>query len=172
MRKLYLAGPMVACNDKKATAWRNEITERLDACYQIVNPMARDHRFDYDPHKHKNLIVEGDKEDIDGCDYIIAYPWKQSTGTSMEMMYAYMTGKKILVLLPELPLWKRIYNFFRPPMFRYYRTLSPWTDYHAFRKFDSINGLVSFLKTEHVLDYELIDWYHNKPSTEHTGEHS
>lgn len=107
----YLAGPINGCTDEEAFGWRREATCLLGG--DVLDPMARDYRGVEDQSVAE--IVEGDKADIDACSVVLVHHPKSSTGTDMEIMYAYMMGKPVIAVVPSSA------------------TVSPWLRYHATR---------------------------------------
>ena len=108
--KVYLAGPIDGCTDEEAKDWRALAKKRLgdDQC---LDPMRRDYRG-----KETEAfvdIVEGDLEDIDDCDVVLAYCWKPGWGTPMEIMYASMNYIPVVAVDPGD------------------NVTSPWVRYHA-----------------------------------------
>lgn len=114
---VYLAGPIFGATDAEANDWRDIATQRLEeAGHATLNPMRHDYR------GHENQypveIVNGDKDDIDGSDAVLAYCPKPSAGTSMEVLYCFDRHIPCVVVVPEaLQLLGT--------------RLSPWLVYHA-----------------------------------------
>ena len=75
------------CTYTETHSWRDFIKEHL--AYRSVSCL--------DPTKRKVNIAQ-DKADIRGCDVMLAYCWKPSVGTAMEIMYAYCHDKHIIVV--------------------------------------------------------------------------
>jgi len=109
-KRLYLAGPINDCSDGQAHGWRETVMQALAGRYEFVNPMVRDYR----GHEDQNVaaIVEGDLADIRSCHAMLAYVWKPSTGTAMEIRFA---SKEL-----GIP----VYAVSTHPV-------SPWLRYHA-----------------------------------------
>jgi hypothetical protein len=105
--RVYLAGPINACTDEEANAWRNIAQERI--VVECLNPMVRDYRGVEDMNAKK--VVEGDKADIHTCNIILANCPKPSVGTSMEVKEAHDSHIYVVVVAPKP--W------------------SPWLVYHA-----------------------------------------
>lgn len=105
---VYLSGPINGCSDKEARAWRLQIIEICGPRYHFLNPMDRDYRGIEDG--NFEAIVEADLKDIAQCDIVVAYPWKASTGTSMENWDAHIEQKDIVVIAedPVSPWWRFI----------------------------------------------------------------
>lgn len=75
-------------------------------------------------------IVEGDKADILQADIVLVYPWKSSTGTAMEILFAWAQGKKVYVVFDDQ------------------RRLSPWITYHCHKIFPTMAEAIAQLKLE------------------------
>jgi len=99
--KVYLAGPINACDDVEASSWRDHLKAELkyDVDIVFIDPMARDFRGIEG--NHMDGIVEGDLRDIQSADIVVANTWKPSFGTAMEVFYAKSIGKHVIVLHPE-----------------------------------------------------------------------
>lgn len=119
--KVYLAGPINGRTDAECNDWRAE-AKRLLTPHETLDPMARDYR----GMESLNFtdLVEGDKIDIDSCDALLAYCDVPSVGTSMEILYAWERGKRIVVVVP---------NGGR---------VSPWLTYHSLGVFDDLASAV------------------------------
>jgi nucleoside 2-deoxyribosyltransferase len=91
MIKIYLAGPVDNCSEKEQTMWRH-VVKQTKSEYTFLDPM----HYEVDVVRGKrtiNKVIELEKGDIIDCDVLLAYPWKSSSGTAMEIMYAYMLNK-------------------------------------------------------------------------------
>lgn len=107
---IYLAGPINACDDEEVTRWRESVKRAAGKAY-CSDPADRDYR----GMEHLNVekLVEDDKKAIDKCDTVFAYCWKPSVGTSMEILYAWERGKRVVIVVPST------------------ERVSPWLTYHA-----------------------------------------
>lgn len=122
--KVYLAGPINGCTDKEAGDWRSTATSILqERGIDVLDPMARDYRGIED--ENVNLIVKGDKEDIDGCHVLLANCPKPSVGTSMEVFFAHLRHKTVVVVAPE--------------------PVSPWLRYHATDVFQDLDEALAYI---------------------------
>ena len=104
MPTVYLAGPMEGCNDHKKWGWRNELKTDLKARgWTVLMPEAFTHHdfLGMSDDAIAEKVVGSDMGRIDEADLIVAYYWQKSTGTAMELMYAKMKGKRIIVLVPN-----------------------------------------------------------------------
>jgi nucleoside 2-deoxyribosyltransferase len=87
--RVYLAGPPFA------EEYRRRATALLgDAGLEAVDPMRRDFRGSTSGHETE--IVEGDLEDIRGCDALLAAFTAPDEGTAMEAWYAHSLGKPVV----------------------------------------------------------------------------
>jgi nucleoside 2-deoxyribosyltransferase len=124
--KIYLAGPMFQTTDDECKVWRDDAINRL-AGHEIFNPMIRDYREGADGHIAE--IVEEDKADIDTCDMLLVNHTRASVGTSMEILYAWERGKRILTVVHS-------------------DEISPWLKYHSERIFKSVDEAIEFINNE------------------------
>lgn len=128
---VYLAGPINGCTDDEANGWRESFMTRLPT-YGFLDPMERDYRGRED--ECINEIVELDKSDINDCDIFLAYHWKSSDGTSMEIHYAWELRQKqsesplVLVVIPEG------------------QRISPWVRYHSDKIIPTLEDGVGWIK--------------------------
>ena len=113
---VYLAGPINGCTDSEASGWRAGFMASLPHC-GFLDPMVRDYRGRED--ECLNEIVELDKKDINDCDIFLAYHWKKSDGTSMEIYHAWLLRRqrqcyqRVVVVIPKD------------------QPISPWVRYHS-----------------------------------------
>ena len=119
MLKIYLAGPVDNCSSSEQMVWRRMV-QSVYHQYKYMDPMA----YEVDVMRGKksmNEIIQLEKQDIYNCDVLLAYPWNPSSGTAMEIMYAYMLNTdvrrndkiKIVVVIEKN------------------KYLSPWISHHA-----------------------------------------
>lgn len=124
--KVYLGGPINGCTDDEANGWRDKVKAELAASgWEAIDPMDRDYRGQEMEPGIAKAIVENDKLDIDGADVLLMNCPKPSVGTSMEVLYGYMTGKRVICVIPKGS------------------TPSPWLVYHATRVIEgsALDGL-------------------------------
>jgi nucleoside 2-deoxyribosyltransferase len=87
--RVYLAGPPFA------EEYRRRAAALLRAAgLEAVDPMRRDFRGNTSGHESE--IVEGDLEDIRGCDAVLAAFTAPDEGTAMEAWYAHSLGKPVV----------------------------------------------------------------------------
>lgn len=108
--RIYLAGPINDCTDGQAHGWRDIVMGALEKYHTFANPMVRDYRGK--EAEHVADIVDGDLADLATCDLLLAYCWKPSYGTAMEIWHA--------VRDLRIP----VHAVCAPPV-------SPWVAYHA-----------------------------------------
>jgi hypothetical protein len=107
-----------------AKGWREYLPNTFGEI-NWIDPMVRDYRGmegDFD----KEIVVL-DKLDIDHSDVVLVYYEQPSIGTSMEIMYAWMTSKPIVIVTKE-------------------QKVSPWLTYHATLIVGSFKEAVDFIR--------------------------
>lgn len=109
MNTIYLCGPINGCTDEECRDWRSYVTEAWGG--RCIDPMVRDYRGREEEAYRE--IVELDKIDVAEADIILVNYDKPSVGTSMEILYAWERGKRIIVVCREGDV------------------ISPWLRYHA-----------------------------------------
>lgn len=98
---VYLCGPINGCNDSEAHDWREDAKVVLGSTFQFLDPMRRDYRGrELEPHI-VDEIVDGDKRDLDNTDILFAYCPKPSVGTSMEILYFWERGGRVVIVHPN-----------------------------------------------------------------------
>ena len=105
--RVYLAGPIFQQTDAVCNDWRAVF--KVVTGYEWLDPMKRDFRGKED--KAYAEIVEGDKEDIDGCNIMVAKVDPVSAGTSMEVLWAWLNETPVIAIVNG--------------------RISPWVRYHA-----------------------------------------
>ena len=119
MHRVYLAGPPFAEEYRR----RAEALVRA-AGWEPVDPMRRDFRGNTSGNEAE--IVDGDLDDIDACDAVLADFTSSDEGTSMEAWYAHSRGRPVVV-----------YTGGTPP--------HPWTAYVAHSCHASLEDAVAAL---------------------------
>lgn len=97
--KIYLAGPMEGLTAEQMQGWRKEMTAQL-AWLQIYDPTRRIEYHSGDGINRARFLFQMDLKDIDESDIIFVDARAKAgrgTGTSMEVMYAWMKQKPIIV---------------------------------------------------------------------------
>jgi nucleoside 2-deoxyribosyltransferase len=87
--RVYLAGPPFAEEYRRRAA-----ALLRETGLEPVDPMRRDFRGNTTGHESE--IVEGDLEDIRGCDAVLAAFTAPDEGTAMEAWYAHSLGKPLI----------------------------------------------------------------------------
>jgi len=105
--KVYLCGGINGLTDADCRDWR-AAAKRMLPC-ECIDPMRRDYR----GKENENYvqIVEFDLEDIATVDVVLVNAIRPSWGTAMEIVYAHISGKKIVAFAGEC--------------------ISPWLRYHC-----------------------------------------
>ena len=102
---------MTGCAWAEAAEWRDEAKFWLNRHGLVaLNPMDRDYRSD--PLSHLPALVEEDKIAIELSDIVLVNFTSKSIGTSMEILYAWERGKRIIVVSEDF-------------------TEDPWLVYHS-----------------------------------------
>lgn len=112
MKKVYLAGPMDGCTEDECHGWRDTFS-KAHPDLGCLDPTVRSYT---DPFGDKEYItlVEADLDDIRKADALLAYVWKTSGGTSMELVWAHdILHIPTIVVVPNLAI------------------VGPWVRYHA-----------------------------------------
>lgn len=121
--KVYLAGAINKRTYYECKEWRQKVGGILkNAGHIVLDPLRRNYRG-----KEKiafREIVEKDKQDIDDSDVLLVYWNKPSTGTSMEILYAWERNKTVIVVCKETD-------------------PSPWLVYHSSKIFDNFEKAIA-----------------------------
>jgi nucleoside 2-deoxyribosyltransferase len=121
--KVYLCGPINGCTDSEAKDWRESVKTHFP---ESIDPMVRDYRGVEDAAYRE--IVDLDKRDVRSCDVVLVNYIKPSVGTSMEVFYAWTTGKPVVVwCAPDA-------------------SISPWLRYHSTAFVHSLGEAILKLK--------------------------
>lgn len=113
--KVYLCGGINGMSDDAAKNWREEAKSMLEPKFlapeepviECLDPMRRDYRGKEDDSVEE--IYRGDLEDIVNSDLLLVNASRPSWGTAMEMVYARMMGKPVIVIITNGPIspWLR-----------------------------------------------------------------
>ena len=114
--KIYLCGPINGCTDNQAQTWRDWFKRAGGTSpflsFEWIDPMKRDYRgTEFENYRE---IVELDKRDVESCDAVIVLYSSPSVGTSMEMLWAWLCHKPIVLINTSED-----------------HHISPWLVYHA-----------------------------------------
>lgn len=120
---VYLSGAMLDCTDAECRDWREFAKENINGV--SLDPMIRDYR--ERPMDGMVDMVENDKADIDGCNVVLVNFVKPSVGTSMEVLYGWERGKKVVLVAPPET------------------SVSPWLIYHSHQVFRTVEDAVAFI---------------------------
>lgn len=80
----------------EATRWRNKLKSQFKESVEWGDPCDFEVGL-----KSAEEVVEMDKNWIRTCDFLVVNMWKIGAGTCMEMFFANMIGKPILLLTKE-----------------------------------------------------------------------
>jgi nucleoside 2-deoxyribosyltransferase len=128
VKTLYLAGPINGCSDTEANDWRTIAKEKLAGDYRFLDPMRRDYRGREMEAGIAREICDGDIEDIQESDVILAMCPKPSVGTSMEIFFAFHNlGKPVVVVCDGV--------------------LSPWLKNFSTAQYANLLSAITYLRT-------------------------
>jgi nucleoside 2-deoxyribosyltransferase len=91
---IYLSGPMRDTTEYECLSWRQQLIKKYSFAFDFLDPTR--HMQPASP-----TLIEQDKRDIDLSDAIIANVWKYSSGTLMEVFFAFTSGKTVVVVAPQ-----------------------------------------------------------------------
>lgn len=114
---VYLCGPIAFCTDGECVAWREKVKADKSEVFTFLDPLRRDYRGAEIQNVEK--LVHDDLEDIENSHALLVGHTRPSTGTAMEIVYAFTSGKPVVVVAQDLA------------------TVSPWIIYHATKVTDS-----------------------------------
>jgi len=123
MKTVYLCGPINGCTDSEASDWRESVKRAYAG--PTIDPMVRDYR-GREAEAFRE-IVELDKIDVASSDVILVNYDKPSVGTSMEVLYAWQLGKRVIVVMREDAV------------------VSPWLRYHATNLVHSFDAAIRLI---------------------------
>jgi len=118
--KIYLAGPMRYCTTTEITEWRNLVKYNLKN-FEFFDPSLKT--------KHKSS-VKRDLYMIKKSDIVVANCWKDSVGTSMEIIHSFFNFKVVIVICKEI-------------------NISSWIEEHCHFIFETIEEFLSFMWSNH-----------------------
>ena len=122
-KTVYLSGAMLGCTDEECRDWREFVKQKLKGV--SLDPMIRDYRDR--PMEGMMDMVVNDKADIDLCNVVLVNFVKPSVGTSMEVLYGWERGKKIILVAPLDTV------------------ISPWLVYHSHHIFHTVEEAVDYI---------------------------
>jgi CheY-like chemotaxis protein/nucleoside 2-deoxyribosyltransferase len=135
MKKLsiYLAGPITGLDKQEALSWRNEFKVRFGECHEIKIPLDRDIAYEgLEGLERFRRIAYGERLDILNSDATIAVIDRPSMGTAMGIMYAYLSGRTVVIIHAD-------------PSIK----LSPMVCHHNHFITDSVEHAISFIEMRH-----------------------
>lgn len=95
---IYLAGPLHECDDFECLSWRREAAALLGG--RVLDPCRRDYRGRKLSAEQKRQLVDEDLADVKASVGVLAHCWKSTTGTAMEIVYAKLWRKPVVVVIP------------------------------------------------------------------------
>lgn len=120
---VYLCGGINGLSDSECKDWREYAKSKLS---RTLDPMRRDYRGR--EAECVDEIVNGDLEDIDASDVVLANCMRPSWGTAMEVFYAYQAGKTVYIVAPK--------------------GCSPWLMHHCTERFDTLDEALEAIGTQ------------------------
>ena len=133
---IYLSGPISNTEASTALAWRAAFRDRWGDTFDVHVPQDRDAHFKHqvDGPARWLEIADGERLDILNSDATIAYVPSVSMGTAMGIMYAYLSGRTVVVV-NKLPAGVR---------------LSRMVGAHAHHVCSSLEAAVDFIRARHA----------------------
>jgi nucleoside 2-deoxyribosyltransferase len=123
-KTVYLCGGINKLSDAECKDWREEAKCLLGPEFETLDPMRRDYRGREGDFSAE--IVRHDQTDIAMSDIILVRAEKPSWGTAMEMVYAKLLGKFVVVFgAGDKP--------------------SPWIVFHSNKMFPNLNEAISWI---------------------------
>lgn len=98
MKKIFLSGPIRGLSREESLGWRVEAIKQLEANFFICHALRG--REEKETMPDPRLAIIRDKNDIDDSDIILlndSFADASMIGTSMEVLYAFMKNKVIIV---------------------------------------------------------------------------
>ena len=136
---IYLAGAITNQNESEAIGWREEFRNQYGGRFEIISPEDKWPRME----KYRGTdqwpksIVAGERRDIQNSNAMIAKISPLSAGTSIGLVYAYLSGKTV-VLYDEN--YKDNSDI---------EKVSPVVLFHKHEIFNSFEDCVSFIESRH-----------------------
>lgn len=97
---VYLCGGINGLSDSDCVDWREFAKSNLTR--ETLDPMRRDYRGREMEPGIAREIVAGDIADIKECDFVLVWHPKPSSGTDMEMRFAFSEArKKVITVIPD-----------------------------------------------------------------------
>ncbi len=87
---VHLSGPLSGCNESQKKAWRDELTHLLHE-FTCTNPLPWGESFDFS--RNLRAIAE--------CDILVANMWKESIGTTFDIIHARNLGRPVVLIDPN-----------------------------------------------------------------------
>lgn len=123
--KIYLSGPIQHCEDIEKRDWREYAEDHLE--YETLNPLRHEFIKYKDATKEEcQVLVDLDKIDIMQSKVVLVNYTRPSSGTAMEILFAFNTMKKVYVIKST-------------------EVLSPWVIAHCHKIFNSVEEAVEYI---------------------------
>lgn len=87
---VHLSGPLSGCNTQQRRLWRDEF-KRLCPDMETIDPSGWDDGWDF----------SRDLRAVASCDVVVANMWKESIGTTIEIMQARARGRPVVLIDPN-----------------------------------------------------------------------
>lgn len=131
---IYLAGPITGQTVQDMSTWRDKFKENYRDRFVIKSPLDRDRENIQlcGKARHK-AIAYGERKDILNCDATIALLDPRSMGTAMGIMYAYLSGRTVVLITKDDP-----------------SGLSPMVQYHSHCICSTFEEAVVYIERRHA----------------------
>lgn len=87
---VHLAGPLSGCNERQRRLWRDEF-KKYCPDFGTIDPSEWGDEWDF----------SRDLRAVAACDVVVANMWKESIGTTLEIMHARSRGKPVVLVDPN-----------------------------------------------------------------------
>jgi signal transduction histidine kinase len=130
---VYLAGGISEVSTEESKRWRDDFITKYGDRLEIFNPLSRDKDYvDLSGSSLYEAIANDERKDILNSDATIAYIGPTSMGTAMGIMYAYLSGRTVVIVRD-------------PPD----RKLSKMVKHHTHKICTSFDDAVNFIEARH-----------------------
>ena len=132
MKKIFLSGPIRGLSREESLIWRVEATKQLAGDFLILHALRG--REEKETMPDPRLAIIRDKNDIDDSDIILlndSFSDASMIGTSMEVLYAFMKNKVIIV-------------------FGHAHDKDYWLNYHIHSRVDTLGEACKIIKDFYI----------------------
>lgn len=135
---IYLAGA-ITHHETEALGWRDDFKNSYSNRFNIISPSDKWARMEHlrGSDRWPAAVVAGERRDIHNSNAVIAKIRPLSAGTSIGLVYAFLSGKTV-VLYDELAQSQRSED-----------RLSPVVLFHQHAIFDDLNDCIAFIEKRH-----------------------